>query len=287
MQLKPIGEALGTEVVGVDVRDLTELQFADLYQHWLDGCLLVIRDQNLTPECLVAFSRRFGDLEMPPSSERGSREDERAGMAPEMWIISNVVENGRPIGALGAGEAAWHTDMSYLPNPPSASILYGHEIPTSGSSTWFGNMYRAIARMPNSLRARIEGREANHDASYTSAGELRVGAQPVTDVRSAPGARHPIIRPHPETGRESLYLGRRLNGYVTGLSLDDSENLLNILWDWCIRPEFTYAHTWQQGDLLIWDNRSTIHRRASFDARERRIMWRCQVQSTESAAVAA
>ena len=287
MEIKPLSDALGTEISGVDVSTLSNAEFARVYDLWIGHCVLVFRNQDLSPQSLIEFSRRFGDLEMPPSSEKGSREEERAAVAPEMWIISNVVENGRPIGALGSGEAFWHTDMSYLPNPPTASILYGHEVPASGSSTWYGNMYAAIEQMPASLRARIEGLEANHDSSYTAAGELRKGAQPVQDVRSAPGAHHPIIRPHPETGRETLYLGRRLNGYVLGLPLEESESLLNMLWDWCSRPQFTYEHKWQRGDLVVWDNRATTHRRAPFNADERRIMWRCQVKSAQKAAVAA
>lgn len=287
MNINALSDTLGIEVSGVQVDTLSDAAFGELYELWLDNCLLVLREQELTPQSLVAFSRRFGPLEMPPSSEKGSREEERARQAPEMWIISNVIENGRPIGALGSGEAYWHTDMSYLRTPPTASILYGHEIPVSGSSTWYGNMFAAIEQMPGSLRARIQGLDANHDSSYTAAGELRKGARPVRDPREAPGARHPIIRPHPETGREALYLGRRLNAYVPGLRLEESENLLNMLWDWCTRPQFTYEHKWRRGDLLIWDNRSTIHRRAPFNADERRIMWRCQVSAREAAAVAA
>lgn len=284
MQINPLSNALGIEVDGADASNLSDAEFDQLHDLWLENCLLVLRDQHLTPTTLTAFSRRFGPLEMPPSSEKGSREEERAAPAPEMWIISNVVENGRPIGALGSGEACWHTDMSYLRTPPTASILYAHEIPASGSSTWYGNMFAALEAMPASLRERIGALEANHDSSYTAAGELRKGARPVLDPREAPGARHPIIRPHPVTGRETLFLGRRLNAYVAGLSLQESEDLLNMLWDWCTRPQFIYEHRWRRGDLLIWDNRSTIHRRAPFNADERRIMWRCQVSAAEASA---
>lgn len=288
MQINPLSDALGIEVSGADATAMSDADFAQLYDLWLDNCLLVLRDQELTPQALTAFSGRFGPLEMPPSSEKGSREEERASQAPEMWIISNVIENGQPIGALGSGEAFWHTDMSYLRTPPTASILYGHEIPVSGSSTWYGNMFAAVDRMPASLRERVGDLEVNHDSSYTAAGELRKGARPVRDPREAPGARHPIIRPHPETGRETLFLGRRLNAYIPGLPLEESENLLNMLWDWCTREQFTYEHNWRRGDLLIWDNRSAIHRRAPFNADERRIMWRCQISAAQgSAAVAA
>jgi taurine dioxygenase len=287
MELKPLNPSIGTEVAGVDVTRLKDEEFAKIYQAWLDRCLVVVRGQDVTPASLVAFARRFGEPEMPPGSEKGRREEEGAAAAPEMWIISNVVENGRPIGALGAGEAAWHTDMSYLKVPPSASILFGHEVPDHGGNTWFANMYAAIEKMPAGLRARIEGRTANHDSSYTSAGELRKGADEVVDVTRAPGARHPVIRPHPETGRETLFLGRRLNAYIDGLGVTESEALLDQLWDWCARPEFSYVHEWRRGDLLIWDNRSTIHRRDAFDPNARRIMWRCQIKGSGRTAIAA
>lgn len=126
----------------------------------------------------------------------GSQEKSR----PEIWIISNVLENGKPIGALGDKEAEWHTDMSYVPEPPMASVLYSLEIPSRGGDTSFANMYKALEALPADLRAAIEGRACNHDASTTSVGELRVGADAVADVRMAPGAKHPAIRSHPATG---------------------------------------------------------------------------------------
>ncbi|HZD26385.1 MAG TPA: TauD/TfdA family dioxygenase, partial [Alphaproteobacteria bacterium] len=272
---------------GIDVAALSDAEFGALYRLWLQHCLLVIRDQDLTPQSLVAFSARFGPLEPPPGSEKGSRDEEGAAQAREMWIISNVVENGRPIGALGAGEASWHTDMSYLEVPPTASVLYGHEVPAIGGNTWFANMDAALAAMPAELRRRIDGLRTNHDSSYTSAGELRKGMAEVRDVTQAPGAAHPVIRRHDETGREALYLGRRLNAYLLGLPVAESEALLDALWAWCTRPEFLYEHRWCRGDLLIWDNRSTIHRRDAFDQKARRVMWRCQVQGRPGSAVAA
>jgi taurine dioxygenase len=132
--------------------------------------------------------------------------------------------------------------------------------------------------MPTLLRATLEGRRAKHDSSYTSAGELRKGASGDVSPKTAPGAIHPAIRTHPETGRQALYLGRRRNGYVVDLPLDQSEAVLDAAWEFASQPRFAHAHKWRAGDLLIWDNRSLIHRRDAFDANSRRIMLRTQVR---------
>ncbi|MDF1734657.1 MAG: TauD/TfdA family dioxygenase [Minwuia sp.] len=282
MKVRDLTPTTGTEIVGVDVRELDDAAFAKIEDLWLRRCLIVIRDQHLTPAELCAFSRRFGELEPPPASEARRRDEEAA----EMWVISNVVENGKAIGALGNGEAEWHTDMSYIPAPPSASVLYGREVVTEGGRTWFGNMMAAVESMPPALRQRMEGRTINHDSSYTSAGDLRKGMQAVTDVSAAPGARHPAIRPHSVTARDALFLGRRTNGWVVGMDVAESEALLDDLWAWCTRDEFLYAHEWRPNDLLVWDNRSTIHRREAFDASARRVMWRCQVRDAALAGAA-
>lgn len=274
MQVRQLTPLTGTEFSGIDVRTLSAIDFAAIEQAWLSRCVVVIRDQHLTEAELCTFSCRFGELEPPPASEARRRDEEAA----EMWIISNVIENGKPIGALGSGEAEWHTDMSYIPAPPSASVLYGREVVTEGGRTWFANMYAALAELPRDLRDAINGREANHDSTYTSAGDLRKGMAEVKDVSQAPGARHPIVRRHPVTGQDALYLGRRTNGWIAGLDVADSDPLLDRLWGWSTQDRFAYAHAWRPNDLLIWDNRATIHRREAFDASARRVMWRCQVR---------
>jgi taurine dioxygenase len=284
MELVPLSRNVGMEVRGVDVKALDDATFDAVRNAWLENCVLLFRQQTLTPAELTEFGRRFGALEPPPASEKDARGDAGADLDPDMWIISNVIENGKAIGALGAGEAEWHSDMTYLPDPPTASILYGREVPVGQGDTWFASMFSAVAAMPDDLRARVEGRTANHASAYTSAGELRKDAEAITDVSKAAGALHPLIVRHPETGRAALYPGRRRNAYVSGMEIADSEDLLDDIWRWCVRDEFVYVHKWQPGDLLIWDNRSTLHRRDSFDRDERRVLWRCQVQGSGMAA---
>jgi taurine dioxygenase len=275
----PTGAALGAEIRGLDLsKPLSDAEFEAVEQAWYDHSVLLFRgQQKVSDEDLIRFSRHFGELDIAPASATdmaGSQEKSR----PEIWIISNVVENGKPIGALGDKEAEWHTDMSYVAEPPMASVLHSREIPRQGGDTSFANMYKALEALPADLYAAIEGRTCNHDASMTSVGELRAGASTVADVRTAPGARHPVIRTHPVTGGKSLYLGRRLNGYVEGYPIAESEKLLDRLWAHCAKPEFAWTHKWAVGDLLIWDNRCAIHRRDSFDGSERRVMHRTQIK---------
>jgi len=190
-------------------------------------------------------------------------------------------EKGDPIGALGAGEAVWHTDMSYVDVPPDASMLYGLEIPPSGGNTWLLSMQAAWAGLPEPLKARLRGRRIKHDGTYNSGGYLRQGVTPTDDPHKAPGAWHPAVCIHPVTGVPALYLGRRRNSYVEGLSQADSDALLDAVWEAATRPEFAYEHKWRVGDLLLWDNRSTMHRRDPFDANTRRLMHRTQIKGTK------
>jgi taurine dioxygenase len=168
--------------------------------------------------------------------------------------------------------------MSYNPEPPSASVLYALEIPPAGGDTGFTNMYLAYETLPDELKRAVEGRVCKHDASRNSVGELRRGFSEVTDPRETPGAEHPLVRTHPVTGRKALFLGRRRNAYVPGLSLPESEALLDRLWAHATRPELTWYQVWKIGDLIMWDNRCTMHRRDAFDPTSRRVMHRTQIR---------
>ncbi|MEL6289771.1 MAG: TauD/TfdA family dioxygenase [Pseudomonadota bacterium] len=271
-----INACLGIELEGVDLAgaapDLAQQVDQLLSEH---GAVL-IRDQKLEPADLVRFSRFLGDLDEAPVNEKGKT---AVDGLPEVYVVSNIAdEKGEPVGSLGNGEAAWHTDMSYLDNPPRASMLCAVEIPSEGGDTWLAGMEAALAAMPGDLRARIDGRRIKHDGTFNSAGLLRQGVTASDDPRECPGTLHPAICRHPHTGREVLYLGRRRNAYVEGLSLADSEALLDDLWAFATRPEFTYAHQWRVGDVLMWDNRATLHRRDSFDPSARRYMLRTQIK---------
>ncbi len=278
VEVIPTGAALGAEVRGVDLRDLDDVAFARVLQAWHDHSVVLVRDQTLSDQELIAFSRRFGDLDWAPIQETGRRFVE--GM-PEIYIVSNVKLNGEPIGSLGDGEAVWHTDMSYLDVPPKASMLYSLEVPPIGGNTSFCSMYRIYEALPARLKDRIAGLKIKHDGTYNSGGYVRQGVTPTDDPLTSPGAVHPLVCTHPDTGRPMLYLGRRRNAYLVGLKLADSEALLDELWSFVDRPEFTWEQLWHVNDLVFWDNRCTMHRRDAFDPNSRRIMHRTQVKGEQ------
>jgi len=275
VEIVPSGKTLGAEIRGVDLRNINQREFASIYRAWLDHLAVLLRGQQLTDEDLIAFSRRFGDLDWAPVQETGRRFVEGH---PEIYVVSNVIENDAPIGSLGAGEATWHTDMSYLEDPPKASMLYALEVPPAGGNTYFCDMYRAYESLPEPMKQRISGFKLKHDGTYNSGGYVRQGVAAVDDPVHSPGAYHPLVCTHPETGRRMLYLGRRRNAYIGGLSLPESEALLDELWSYATREEFAWHNVWRPGDLVLWDNRCTMHRRDPFDANSRRIMHRTQIK---------
>lgn len=273
---------LGAVIEGIDAgRPLSPQEQGELLAAWQRHLVLVLRGQSLSDPQLLAFSRLFGELDPPGPNPYG---EPFLKAFPEINVISNVVENGRPIGNLGAGEAVWHADMTYIDQPPKAGILYSLEIPKEGGDTWFADMYAAYEALPARLKAAVEGLRCVHDASHNSAGMLRKGYKPISDVRETPGARHPLVRTNPRTGRRCLFLGRRPNAWVVGMEVAASDRLLDELWAHASRPEFTMIHKWRLGDLLIWDNLSVLHRRDEFDPNSRRIMHRTQVKGTEAIA---
>jgi len=274
----PTGAALGAQVRGVDLRNLDAAAFARLMQAWHDHSVVLVRDQQLSDDDLIAFSRRLGELDWAPIQENGRRFVEGY---PEIYIVSNVKVNGEPIGSLGDGEAVWHTDMSYLDVPPKASMLYALEVPPTGGNTSFCTMYGIYEALPAVLRARIAGLKIKHDGTYNSGGYVRQGVTATDDPLTSPGAVHPLGCTHPNTGRRMLYLGRRRNAYLLGLALADSEALLDELWSFVDRPQFAWEHVWRVGDLVLWDNRCTMHRRDAFDPSSRRIMHRTQVKGEQ------
>src|SRR5713226_9513131 len=204
MHVRPTEGVLGATVEGVDLPALDAETFAAIHRAWLEHQVLLFRDQELSDGDLVAFSRRFGDLDEAPVQETGQRFVEGH---PEIYVVSNVVQDGVAIGSLGAGEAVWHTDMSYLPDPPKASMLYALESPPKGGDTGFVSMYAAYEALPAALQQRIRGMSLKHDATYNSGGYLRQGVDAVDDPLTSPGAVHPLVCKHPETGRSALYLG--------------------------------------------------------------------------------
>ncbi|MEL0193042.1 MAG: TauD/TfdA family dioxygenase [Halieaceae bacterium] len=281
MQVIPIAGTFGADVTGVRLGSLSDAEFEDIYGAWLEYGVLRFRTQSLTKDDLQAFSQRFGPLEEIPLgrlSEAQKAKIDNRFVTP----ISNIVVDGKPIGGLGDAEASWHSDMTYVENPPPASVLLGVEIPPAGGDTFFADQREALALLPDSLRARITDLTIKHDAAHDSVGLLRPGFEAFDDPRDAPGAEHAIIMKHDETGDECLYLGRRDWAYIPGLSLEDSEALLDELWRYAIPAHAVVEQNWLPGDVIIWDNRRCLHRRSSIDPSHRRLLLRCQVLARPS-----
>jgi taurine dioxygenase len=272
----PLTPAVGAEIGNVDLTALSAQDFAEIEQAWHRYSVLLFRNQHLSDDDLLAFSRRLGELDPPPNQEHGRQSP--LGY-PDIYVVSNVLDaKGDPIGALGAGEAVWHTDMSYLDLPPDASMLYALEIPPTGGNTYFCGMQAVWKALPQALKAKIGSRRIKHDGTYNSGGFVRKGVTPTDDPHLAPGAWHPAACAHPVTGEPALYLGRRRNSYVEGLDPDQSNALLDELWAFAEQPAFVYGHRWRVGDLVLWDNRCTMHRRDPFENSARRVMHRTQIK---------
>jgi taurine dioxygenase len=280
----------GADVSGVDIRrPLAPSDRDRIRAAWLDHLVLRFRGQEMSDEQHMAFTRQFGELEFNPAVLIEKRygvgtqtSGRRTDVPPEISVISNILEDGKPIGGLGDGEAFWHTDSSFVEVPPAASLLRALEAPppSAGGSTYFLNMYSAYETLPAGVKRRIDGMTAIHAATHNSAGRAHKGFETVSDVSRVPGARQPLVRTHPETGRKALFLGRRINAYIVGLPVAESEALLDFLWEHAEQERFTWRQDWQVGDLVWWDNRCAMHRRDAFDPAARRLMHRTQIKGT-------
>ena len=269
-------EGFGADITGVDLANLADDTFEAIYRAWLSFGVLRFKGQTLDKDSLQTFSQRFGPLEQIPI---GRMSEEQKARLDNLFVtpISNIKVDGKPIGGLGDAEATWHSDMTYVEVPPPASVLLGVEIPQNGGDTYFADQRAALASLPDDLRQRIAGLSIKHNAAHDSVGNLRPGFDAFDDPRDAPGAVHPIIRKHNETGDACLYLGRREWAYIRGLSLEESEALLDELWSYAVPADYMVEQNWTPGDVIIWDNRRCLHKRTSIDPSQRRLLLRCQV----------
>ncbi len=286
MEVIPLTNSkFAAEIQGFDASRFNEDEFQQLYATWLSYGVIRLRNQSMDDEQLMRFSQEFGPLEYSPMGK--VTESERAQVPnPHVLTISNIRKNGKPIGGLGAGETSWHTDMSYVENPPKASLLYAVKVPPSGGDTHYCCMELALKELPLELRERLETIEVKHDAAHDSIGKLRRGFDQADTPIAAPGVYHPAILEHPETSENVLFLGRRDEAYIKGLSLLESEELLDEICQYVAKPSHVWTQEWQVGDLLIWDNRRLMHKRSSFNDSDQRLMRRTQVQGEIAVALA-
>ena len=269
-------KSLGGEIVDLDISNkLTQDQINFINQSWDERLVLVFKKQNLDDHKLINFSKYFGELDPPGPNPYGIT---FLPEFPEINVISNVKnEQGNPIGNLGDGEAVWHADMTYLQLPPKAGILYALEVPENQGNTHFANMAIAYNELPNKLKEKIDDKILIHDSAHNSAGMLRKGYSEVDNPSETPGARHRMVITD-NTNKKLLFLGRRPHAYIIGLELEESENLLNEIWEHATQEKFTWTQKWEKGDLLMWKNLNVLHKRDAFDPNTRRVMHRTQIK---------
>jgi taurine dioxygenase len=258
------------QVDGVDLRQAQDTStVARLRRIWADNGLLLFRGQVLDEADLVRFSGCFGELEIHVRREYLSREH------PEVLLVSNVRQQGRPVGILGDHEVGWHHDQSYRHRPALGSLLYGVTLPPGGGETCFADLAGAYEALPESLKTRLQGLRAVHSYAFFNG----TWSEPTSEQqrRDTPDVTHPVVRTHPETGRRALYVDPGMTPCIEGLPPQESRALLDELFAWCTRPEFVYEHRWRQGDALLWDNASTMHRRGEFDPQHERLMKRTTI----------
>jgi taurine dioxygenase len=258
MQVNPLSDALGAEVVGIDVSDPGTYEFDALHRAWLDHQVLVIRNQGITAQQHIEFSKRFGDLEIHLSADHLHPAHE------EILLVSTKKENGRYIGAVSAGDY-WHSDLSCQRLPTSASLLHALEMPDVGGDTEWANMYAAYETLPEATKTRIASLKGVHTFNRFRNPRVHVpevhrgDAQMRYGERSPDDAIHPIVRTHPETGRKALYVSERFTVGIEGMDDGEAQPLLDELIAHQKQPRFIYHHEWEIGDLVVWDNRCTIH----------------------------
>jgi taurine dioxygenase len=267
LQTRPSSPALGAEIIGVDLRREMDDGFtARLLEAWHRNLVILLRDQQLSEEDQVRFAERFG----PPAVIHTKQFVQKH---PAVMLISNIREDGKPIGALPDGEMHFHSDQCYQERPAMASMLYAIEVPSKGGNTLFANAYAAYETLPADIKRRIEGRRALNAYDYDTAATKR-GTKVADGV---PTYVHPVVRTHPATGRKALYVNRLMTVRIEDMPEAESGELLDFLFDHQEQRQFIYEHVWRVGDILMWDNRCTLHARTDFSADERRLMRRVTI----------
>jgi taurine dioxygenase len=274
--IAPFSAPLGAEVIGLDLsQPLSANDFAVLHRAHLDHHVLVLRDQRITPAQQVAFSRRFGALQIHVLRQFQLASD------PEVLVISNIKENGQPIGLGDAGHY-WHSDLSYKAIPSLGSMLHAQELPADGGDTLFANQHTAYEALPAHLQRAIEGARAEHSylARYAELQQRNPWRPNLTQAQidEVVPAVHPVVRTHPETGRRALFVSEHFTTRIVGLPDNESRALLDELFGHSTRPEHIYRHQWQPHDMVFWDNRSVMHLAAGCPEHQRRKLYRTTIE---------
>jgi taurine dioxygenase len=269
----PLTRHIGCEVKNIDLRKPVDPATASaIYRAWLDHAVLLFRDQELTQEDLVRLTGVFGEF-APIGRPKHTLPSGFSKILPNIMLISNIRENGETIGALPDGEMMFHHDTIHREEPHKATLLYSVEIPTYGGDTLFASGTAAYDALDPAMKTKLEGRRAVNFYAYNS-----VKRDDKQAVAATSQAVHPVVRTHDETKRKALYVNRLMSVKIEDMSEAESDQILNFLFDHCEKPEFVYAHVWQKGDLIVWDNRCSSHARTDFPADQRRLLLRTTVK---------
>lgn len=263
----------GAKIEGIDLaQPLDEQSARELYKIFVDHCVILFRDQTLTMEQLIAASANFGTVAdyVRPADIRS---DTQKKVPPQIMLITNIREDGKPIGALPDGEMWFHHDMIHADLPHKTTMLYSIEIPDHGGETCFSNLFAAYEALPAHLKEKLEGRLAHHAFNYGS----RFKGDP-EGFTTRKESTHPAVIVHPDNGKKALYVDRLMTWSIDGLPKAESDAILEEVFDFIERDEFVYEHVWHKGDVLMWDNRSSIHARKDFPGDQIRLMWRTTLQ---------
>jgi alpha-ketoglutarate-dependent taurine dioxygenase len=279
LSTQPLTAHIGVKVDGVDLsQPLSDATFAEILRLVHDHALVVFRGQRLTAHDQVQFSRRFGELEVHPLQEYSPQG------YPEILLISNIFENGQPIGLYEGGDIEWHVDQAPTPQPPEFTFLYSRKAAKTGGDTLYAAAEAAYQALPEPVRERIDNLQAVHSMSHFLDARSKVGgeARPRRNEesrRTAPDVTHPLVRTHPVTGRRSLFVGSMTIKELVGVDREEGRALVDELLDHLTQDRFVYRHHWQEGDLVCWDNRSTVHTPTPCDRlRDQRVLHRTTVK---------
>ncbi|UCJ15490.1 TauD/TfdA family dioxygenase [Pseudomonas sp. MM211] len=275
-EVRPFSAAVGAEIVGLDLsRPLNDADFARVHRAHLDYNVVVFRDQRITPQQQIDFSRRFGVLQIHVLKQF------LLANHPEVFIISNIIENGQPIGLGDAGKF-WHSDLSYKEFPSLGSMLLAQELPEEGGDTLFASQQLAYETLPAELRQAIDGKRAAHSYTARYADEVFKGIRRPTlteaQLAEVKAVIHPVVRTHPETGRKGLFVNENFTTHILDVPEDESRQILTELYAHSAKPEFIYRHQWQPNDMVFWDNRALIHLATGCPSHLRRRMHRTTIQ---------
>jgi taurine dioxygenase len=278
VEVRPLSKHCGAEILGVDLsQELPKPVVDRIKQAWLDHLVIVFRDQKITQEEQLRFAAHFGELgqRKKAPADLAARTEGAQQLDNRVLLVSNIKDkDGKPVGAFGDGDMWFHIDSGYAEKPYNYTFLYAVELPKTGGNTLFSNMYQAYEALSPELKKKLAGRKALHIHEYLRHDRVALKE----DLSGSPHWFHPVFATHPQTKRKSLFVDRLMTRRIEGLSPDESEAILERLYEIGERPEFIYEHVWRYGDVVAWDNRCTIHARTWFDPAERRLLRRCAIE---------